>query len=132
MDVVAVWLELSQRFIDVGARSLYDECSVSSKNVVEILLRPDAGGGHGLDKVGAGEEGDVYRLAGAIATVYAVASCIYLLFEVVKDFGSGLVFLLLGLPGVDHQPVGGFVDGELAHCYPATSSIGNNSGVIAK
>ena len=96
---------------------VYDECTISTEDVFEILLRPDAGSRHSLDEIGSSEEGDVNLFAYSASAVDALAGLINFLFEVVEDFGSGLVFFLLGFPGVDHQPVGGFVDSQLTHCY---------------
>ena len=76
-----------------------------------------------MDEIGTGEKGDVYCLALTVSTFHAFTDFVDFVLEVVEDFGGSRVFFLLGLPGVDHKPVRGFVNGELAHCYPESVSV---------
>lgn len=85
--------------------------------MVEVPLRPDARGAHGLDEVGAGEQGYADMLTVAVDVLAAAQDAVYLMVEVVEDLGGGDVLGLDSLPGVARQPFGGLLGGERAHLY---------------
>lgn len=54
-DIVLPGLQAAEGVLEIGAGALDDEAAVAAEDVVEVGLGPDAGRGHGLDEVGAGE-----------------------------------------------------------------------------
>lgn len=85
--------------------------------MVEVALGPDVGGAHGLDEVGASEQGYAYVLAVAVDVLAAADDVVYLVVEVVEDLGGRDVLGLDGLPRVACEPVGCLLGGEGAHLY---------------
>lgn len=86
-----------------------------------------------MNQIRTGQQGDADGLASPIGSLDTLSHGINLMIEMVEHDGSGLVFFLQGLPGVDHQPVGGLIDGELAHgdstsSAPTTNEVKREKG----
>lgn len=86
-----------------------------------------------MNQIRTGQQGDANGLASPIGSLNALSHGINLVIEVVEHDGRGLVFFLEGFPGVDHQPVGGLIDGELAHgdstlSAPTTNHVKRKKG----
>ena len=84
--------------------------------MVQILLTPDAGGGHGMDQIRAAEKRNTNRLPGSVSSLDAATNGVNFMVEVVQDERSRLLILLCRFPRIHHQPVGSLVHCQLTHC----------------
>lgn len=117
VDVLLPLIERLERGLEIGPCPLEDEDAIVAEDVCDVAGIPLAGLADGLDEVCAGEENDADGLAGSVGALDAAHDVVEVVVEVVEDVGGGDVGVLGGLPGVDHEPLGGALDGELAHAH---------------